>query len=176
MSKGKKDKKVSGPKKADKSVRGIGDNSGKKIPGVIKLVDELLHYAEQKKKIAQAERECRNRAKSEFGIMSGPLAHELKLRKMDKDVRVQFESNHQDLKTALGYQPELDFAGAQPTRASAAAQPSEAEMADRAEDDEDGYSVNDDAEEDEQPEDGKDPLEIPESLKRKQPGRIEREG
>lgn len=152
--KGKKSGKDKGAKKPgpklakDTIVPGVGHNSGQKIPGVIKLVDELLHIGEQKKSLGKAERDLRNKAKSEFGIMSGPLAHEMRLRKMDDDVRVQFESNHSDLKVALGYQPELDFAGAQPTRASASQQPSEAQIRGRkpqvAAEPEEGYSVEGD--------------------------------
>lgn len=127
----KKDKgaKKGADKKPMPAKATIGHNSnGQKIPGLIKVVDELLHIGEQKKAMGKAERDLRNKAKTEFGILSGPLAHELRLRKMDGDVRVQFESNHSDLKVALGYQPELDFAGGVPTQASVKAQPPEAEM------------------------------------------------
>ena len=130
-----KAKKPAGPKLAIVKP-GIGHNSGEVIPGLVKIVNELLHISEQKKSLGIAERNLRNQAKTEFGVLSGPLAHEMRLRKMDGDVRVQFESSHSDLKKALGYQPELDFAGAQPTQASAKAQPSEAELGER-------YSVDD---------------------------------
>lgn len=108
---------------------GIGHNSGQVIPELVKLVDELLASGERQKHEGQLQRDLRNRAKSEFGVLSGPLSHEIRLRKMDKDVRVQFESSHQDLKGALGYQPELDFQGGVPTKASVKAQPSEAKLA-----------------------------------------------
>lgn len=125
-----KAKKVTGPKLVDKNLKpGIGHNSnGQVIPGVVKKVDELIALNERKKEIGKAERDIRNSLKTEFGILSGPLAHEIRLRKMDSDVRVQFESAHKDLKIALGYQPELDFAGTVPTQASLKAQPAEDEL------------------------------------------------
>ena len=116
--KAKKDKadkadkpKKTGPKLVVADLKGIGHNSnnGEVIPGLVKIVDELLHLNAQKAQIGKAERDLRNRAKSEFGILSGPLAHEMRLRKMDTDVREQFESAHRDLKIALGYQTEMEF-------------------------------------------------------------------
>jgi len=103
--------KKTGPKLVTADLKGIGHNSnnGEVIPGLVKIVDELLHLNAQKAQIGKAERDLRNRAKSEFGILSGPLAHEMRLRKMDTDVREQFESAHRDLKVALGYQTEMEF-------------------------------------------------------------------
>lgn len=162
---------------------GIGHNSnGQVVPGLVKLVDELLHIDEQKKAMSKAERDCRNRAKTEFGILSGTLAHEMRLRKMDPDVRVQFESNHSDLKVALGYQPELDFVNGQPTRASYSQQLSEKEIAATRQGDEESFEVNDDEEDyekapavNEDQENDKEEMEVPAFLKRKA-GVIEREG
>src|SRR5262249_47280588 len=82
--------------------------------------------------------QIRNRLKSEFGIMQTSVSRELALRKLDPDVRVQVESNHEDFKKMLGYQPQLDFSGAQPTKASEAQQPTEAELADKQ-----GFKVED---------------------------------
>lgn len=163
-------KKATGPKAV--SAHGIGHNSGQKIPALIKLVDELLDIGDKKKSLGKAERDLRNKAKTEFGILPGPLAHELRLRKMDEDVRVQFESNHGDLKTALGYQPSLDFEAGVPTKQSVKAQPAEAAMPVEPEPE---YEVED--EEDEEPDtvDNSD-LEIPENLKRNKRAVIEREG
>lgn len=119
--------KAAGPKTVDKPA-GIGHNSGAVIPELVTIIDEILASSARQKAEAKLQRDLRNRAKSEFGVLSGPLAHEIRLRKMDSDVRVQFESGHNDLKAALGYQPELDFVGATPTNASLKAQPSEAEL------------------------------------------------
>jgi hypothetical protein len=70
----------------------------------------------------------RNRLKTEFGILASSVAREVALRKLDVDVRVQVETNHEDFKKMLGYQPSLDFAGAEPTSTSVKAQPSEAQL------------------------------------------------
>lgn len=132
--KAKKGAKPGRPKKdrpklePSKIKHGIGHNSGQVIPELVNLVDELLASSERQKREGQLQRDLRNRAKSEFGVLSGPLSHEIRLRKMDKDVRVQFESGHVDLKHALGYQPELDFQDGVPTQASVKAQPPEAQL------------------------------------------------
>lgn len=86
-----------------------GHNSGEAIPALRGIIDEILAFAEQKKNIAKAERDLRNRAKTEFNVLSSVLAHEIRLRKMDNDVRIQFESGHHDLKVMTGYQQELDL-------------------------------------------------------------------
>ena len=117
---------------------GIGHNSGEKHPEVIKRIEELMALQAQKKSIAKAERDIRNSLKTEFGVLSSSVAREVALRKLDPDVRVQVETNHEDLKKMLGYQPQLDFVGGQPTDASIKAQPSEAELAGK-----EGFEVND---------------------------------
>lgn len=88
---------------------GVGHNTGQIVIGAVQCFDELAALAEQKKAISAAERDVRNRLKVEFGVLSSVTAHELRLRKMDRDVRVQFESGHADLKQMLGYQQELDL-------------------------------------------------------------------
>lgn len=104
-----KDKKPKAP------IHGIGHNSGGKvIPQLRAMVDETLHLDEQIKALNKAKRDVRNRAKTEFGVLSSTWAHEMRLRKLDPDVRVQFESSHDDLKIALGYQPELPFESKKP--------------------------------------------------------------
>lgn len=109
VSKKKAVKAKPGPKVVSENPNHIGHNSGQVVPGLVKIVKELIHLGDQKKSIGKAERDLRNRAKSEFGVLSGPLAHEMRLRKMDQDVREQFESAHNDLKMALGYQTEMEF-------------------------------------------------------------------
>lgn len=109
--------KVSKPKKAKEKKKaapklvaaGIGHNSGQVVPELVKIVDEILASAERQKQEGRNQRDLRNRAKSEFGILSTVLAHEIGLRKKDPDVRAQFESGHRDLKSALGYQEILTF-------------------------------------------------------------------
>lgn len=138
--KSKKDEetKVPGPKVVTiKPAAGAGHNSGddkntgEQNPEAIKCLDELMAIEAQKKALAKASRDVRNRLKSEFHILASSVSRELSLRKLDADVRVQVESNHEDFKKMLGYQPSLDFSGAKPTDASLKAQPSEAELAER---------------------------------------------
>lgn len=111
---------------------GIGHNSGEQHPEVIKKILELMAFAAQKKSIAKAERDVRNSLKTEFGVMASSVAREIALRKLDPDVRVQVETNHEDLKKMLGYQPQLDFVAGAPTQASVKAQPDEAALAQKA--------------------------------------------
>lgn len=128
------DTKVPGPKTVTIKAPGVGHNSentGEKNPEAIKCLDELMAIEAQKKSLAKASRDVRNRLKSEFHILASSVSRELSLRKLDADVRVQVESNHEDFKKMLGYQPSLDFAGAQPTDASLKAQPPEAKLAER---------------------------------------------
>lgn len=132
--------KTVGPKTVD-ATAGIGHNSGKVIPELVNIVKEILASSERQKTEAKLQRDLRNRAKSEFGILSSALQYEISLQKKDPDVRVQHEQGHADLKTALGYQPELDFVGAVPTNASLKAQPSEAEIKAG-----EGFTVDDDDE------------------------------
>lgn len=122
--------KTPGPKLVDKSIKpGIGHNSppltGEKNPEAIKLLDELMVFQAQKKAIAKAERDVRNRLKSEFSILASSVAREVSLRKLDADVRVQVETNHEDFKKMLGYQPSLDFQGGIATDATNKAVPSD---------------------------------------------------
>lgn len=166
--KGADKSKLTGPKAVSKDPKhGIGHNSGEKNPEAIKCVEELMRFQEQKKSIAKAERDVRNRLKIEFGIMSSSVAREIALRKMDPDVRVQVESNHDDFKKMLGYQPSLDFVGAAPTAASVKAQPSEEPK--------EGFEVHDEAAaEQDNAEAGEEMPAIPENLRHT--GVISREG
>jgi len=111
---------------AEKPVNSIGDNSKRaKIPGLCKVFDEYADIDEQKRKLAKRQRDLRGEAKTKYGVDSKPFNHEIMLRKLDPDVRVQFETNHADLKVALGYQPSLDFENGWPTAQSERAQPPE---------------------------------------------------
>lgn len=85
-----------------------GSNSGAH-PGLQKIVDEIMFHDEKKKEHAKCQRDLRNQAKTEYDVQAGVLAHEIKLRKMANDARVQFESGHSDLKGMLGYQAALDL-------------------------------------------------------------------
>lgn len=105
----------------------VGHNS-KPIPELIEIFKKYLGFEDQKKEIAKKQRDLRNRAKKEFGVLGSSFQHEIAMQKLDKDVRVQQMINHQDLMVALGVQHELDFAGGKPTSASERAQPAEADM------------------------------------------------
>jgi len=167
--------KKAGPKLVAKDIKpGIGHNSGEKNPEAIKCIDELMAFQVQKKSIAKAERDVRNRLKSEFGILSTSVAREVALRKLDPDVRVQVESNHEDFKKMLGYQPQLDFAGGVATDASVKAQPSEAQLHDvRGNKGDERFEVED-ADKGEGETEGEEMPPVPDNLKRS--GVITREG
>lgn len=107
----KKEKKAPGPKLVAAKLKPatVGHNSGEAIPALIELVDEILASDERVKNEGKLKRDLRNRAKTEFGILSSVLAQEIRLRKMDKDVRIQFESGCHDIKQMLGYQTALDL-------------------------------------------------------------------
>lgn len=146
--KAKKDKAAKKPA-GPKPVANIGHNSnGETSPEAVNLINEIMAFQDQKKSIAKAERDCRNRLKTEFGILSTSVAREVALRKLDPDVRVQVESNHEDFKKMLGYQPQLDFVEGQATQASQKAQPSEAQLAGG---NAGGFEVNDDEAEEQAP-------------------------
>lgn len=111
--KGKDAAKAPGPKLVDKTIKpGVGHNgapTGEKNPEAIKLLNELMDFQKQKKSVAKAEGAVRNRLRTEFGILASSVAREVALRKLDPDVRVQVETNHEDFKKMVGYQPSLDF-------------------------------------------------------------------
>lgn len=166
--------KKAGPKLVTADLKGVGHNSGEKSPEAIKCLEELVHIEAQKKALAKGALQVRNRLKSEFGILSTSVARELALRKLDPDVRVQVETNHEDFKKMLGYQAQLDFVAGQtqPTEASAKAQPSEAELAGNG--DEEGFEVSGEGEAEDQTQGQHEMPPVPENLRR--PGVITREG
>lgn len=105
-----KQRKVSLVRSAGESKSSIGHNSGKVNKPLVQLFEDFAHLDEQKKEISKAQRDIRSRAKEEFGVQSSVFNHEVKLRKMDTDMRVQFETGHKDLKDSLGYQFALELA------------------------------------------------------------------
>ena len=125
-----KDVKIPGPKLVDKDLNpGLGHNSnnGEKNPEAIKLLEEIMALQKQKKSIAASERDLRNRLKAEFSILASSVSREISLRKLDPDVRVQVETNHEDFKKMVGYQPSLDFVNGVATIAAQKAQARETE-------------------------------------------------
>lgn len=108
--KGKKEKKTPGPKLAAENLTTAyaGHNSGA-IPRVVELMDRDLEIDAQKKELGKEQRDIRNMAKTEFGILAFNWNQEKSARKVDKDVRIQRESGAVDLKNMLGYQAEMDL-------------------------------------------------------------------
>lgn len=86
-----------------------GHNSGGVIPEVKDKMDEYLASCERKKAEGKLQREIKAFLKQGYGIRSSVFSHEVRLRKMALDERIQFESGHKDLKLALGFQHELDL-------------------------------------------------------------------
>jgi len=126
--KAQKGKQLPGPKLVAGDITpGIGHNfnNGEKHPEAIKRMEEIIALETQKKSITKSIGTLRNSLRTEFGILASSVARELALRKLDPDVRVQVETNHEDFKKMLGYQPSLEFVDGKATSASAKAQPSE---------------------------------------------------
>lgn len=85
-----------------------GNNSGV-VPGMVEIVDEILALDEKIKELNKAKRDLRNKAKNEFGVLAFNLNEEVRFRKLDRDVRIQYESGRVDLQAMLGYQASLDL-------------------------------------------------------------------
>jgi hypothetical protein len=86
-----------------------GHNSGVN-PQLVEIFTLDAEYQDKIKELNKARRDLRNRAKTEFNVLSSVYQHQVKLRKMDRDVRIQFESGTHDLQNMLGYQASLDLA------------------------------------------------------------------
>jgi hypothetical protein len=108
MPKLKPAKKLSADKVEKMEVVGTGDNSGV-VVGMVEIVDEILILDEKIKELNKAKRDLRNKAKNEFGVLAFNLNEEVRFRKLDRDVRIQYESGRVDLQTMLGYQASLDL-------------------------------------------------------------------
>lgn len=109
--KAKKEKKTPKPKLvANTAAPGrLGHNSGEPIPALVDLIDESLRIDDEKKALGKADRDIRNTAKTQFGILAWNWNYEKSMRKVDRDVRIQRESGIIDLKNMLGYQISLDL-------------------------------------------------------------------
>jgi CCR4-NOT transcriptional regulation complex NOT5 subunit len=86
-----------------------GHNSGGIIEEVKSKMDEYLASCERQKAEGKLQREIKAFLKQGYAIRSSVFSHEVRLRKMALDERIQFESGHKDLKLALGFQHELDL-------------------------------------------------------------------
>lgn len=109
--KGKAEKKKAGPKLVAAALKmaGEGHNRGQLLPELVALMDEDLALEEQKKAIGKAQRDIRNKVKTEYGVQLWNWNYEKQQRKVAKDVRIQRESGQVDLKVMLGYQLDLDL-------------------------------------------------------------------
>lgn len=76
---------------------------------LVEIFEEHEDLDSKIKELQAAKRQLRNKAKTEHDIQLKAFNHEISLRKLDRDVRIQFESNHHDLKIATGYQASLDL-------------------------------------------------------------------
>lgn len=74
------------------------------------LFTDFEALEEQKKQISTAQSQIKARAKTEHNIPKTVFSAEIRLRKMDADVRAHFENNLKDLQNAIGYQMALDLA------------------------------------------------------------------
>lgn len=88
---------------------GLGHNGG--TDALQQIFTDYAHLEENKKQLSKAQRDLRAKAKQEFNIASSVFAHEVRLQKMDSDVRIQFEEGHAGLKEQLGIQFTLGILG-----------------------------------------------------------------
>lgn len=94
--------------KKPKKAKGAGHNS-QINQALVDILDESLELDDKIRHLNKAKRDLRNKAKTEHGVLAGVFTHEIRLRKMDRDVRVQFESGIADLKIMTGYQIAMDL-------------------------------------------------------------------
>ena len=73
------------------------------------IFTKYMDLEEETKVLNQAKRELRSQAKDQFQVPSSVFMHEIRLKKMDSDVRQQFEAEHFDLKDMLGIQLSFDI-------------------------------------------------------------------
>lgn len=60
------------------------------------------------KAINESKREIRNIAKEKHGVLKSVFAHEIRMQKLDPDVRQQFEIACKDIKVAIGIEDLLN--------------------------------------------------------------------
>lgn len=117
--------KVERLRPANSRIASIGDN-GRINKALVKIFEQDDKMDEDKKQINKAQRDLRAKAKEEHGIDKAVYMHEKKLRKMDNDRRIMFETGCADLKDALGYQFSLTLADPSEQDDSEARDPEEA--------------------------------------------------
>lgn len=110
----KKGKKKASKKEAAKTdqdnapVAGIGHN-GEKVPELMAKMEEALDIKKQIKALSDALGDISAFVKDRYNIPKKNWNYELQMRKLDKNVRIQFEATQVDLKIMLGYQLALDL-------------------------------------------------------------------
>lgn len=100
------------PKKEPKEHKPqIGHNSGAQVnKPLVKIFEKYEALENNKKEINKAQRDLKAAAKSEHNVQTKNFTAEVALRKLDQDVRVQFEQGQKDLQSQLGYQFALGLA------------------------------------------------------------------
>lgn len=73
------------------------------------IFEKYMKLEADMKKLNQAKRELRAKAKEEHEILSSVFMYEIAMLKKDPEQRVQFESGVKDLKSQLGYQMAMDL-------------------------------------------------------------------
>lgn len=94
------------PKKEPKEHKPqMGHNSGAHVnKPLVKIFEKYESLENNKKEINKAQRDLKAAAKSEHNVQTKNFTAEIALRKLDQDVRVQFEQGQKDLQSQLGYQ------------------------------------------------------------------------
>lgn len=105
---GKKAGKGKKPALVANTLSRAGHNSGA-IPELVALLDEFLALDEKIKALGKAKRDIRNKVKGEYSVLSFNWNEEIRMRKLQSDVRIQYESGRKDLQNMLGYQASLDL-------------------------------------------------------------------
>ena len=85
-----------------------GDNSGAN-PQLQEIFAAHLEADERKREFSKAQRDGKAKAKVEFGVTGAVFSEIIRRMKMDRDVRIQYESGIADVNVMLGYQASLDL-------------------------------------------------------------------
>lgn len=97
-------------KEPGEKLPGKGHNSGQINDALVQIFTDYEALEANKKEISKAQRDLRARAKSEFNVQTNVFSDQIRKRKMDADVRAQFEHGVKDLEDMIGYQMSFDLA------------------------------------------------------------------
>lgn len=98
----KKEKAASAPKIKQNHNGGVNTE-------LVEIFDNYAQLDKDKKEISKAQRDLAASAKEAHGVTKANFMHEVKMRKLASDVRLQFEQGIEDVKSATGYQFTLDL-------------------------------------------------------------------